>query len=143
MAERVTVNHEAVGSTQHGEILHFYFVMMMKESLIHTQPYFGEEPLIPTTFLRQSRCFPSLSFNQFTETFRSIPHLLEKICEFGMWKSQFSFLCPGFSLGGSIQLFCWLSQPKYPFIFLPRNYRPSPNWFLNIWSEPFWVSFTI
>ena len=116
---------------QHGEILYLYFEMMMKKSLIQNHTHFGEEPLIPITFLRRSKGFPSLSFNLFTETLRAIPHFLEKFVILGCENPSFYFLGPGSSLGGYIQLFCCLSQSKYPFIYLLTPYRFSPYRFSN------------
>ena len=93
---------------------------MLKKSLIQTHPHFREEPIIPITFLLRSKGYPSLSLNQFTETLRAIPHFLENICYFEMWKSQFFFLRLRVFTGGYYTVVLLLKPTKIP-IYIPSK----------------------
>ena len=79
VTERVTVNNEAVGLTPTWRDYSICFGIMIKKSLIQTQ--FGEEPIIPITFLLWSKSPPLLSLNQLMENLIYRPHLLDK-CNF-------------------------------------------------------------
>ena len=69
VTERVTVNNEAVGLTPTWRDYSICFGIMIKKSLIQTQ--FGEEPIIPITFLLWSKS-PPLAI---TESIDGKPHI--------------------------------------------------------------------